>query len=662
MAINEQNEFLFLPINHRTLWEEGLLQDVVLCGEVGIALRTTNRYVPDYTIGRKELPLGINITDAAVGPCQTMYVLDATARTVYRYDHIESRYEQFVCLKGYCSEPTAIAYTYGGIIVADVSGQNRLLHFADLNGQLTWCVGEAEDSDGNPFGTGRNFKPSQLAIDSEWRIYVLDSARCRVIQFDAHGRYLAEIGAAELNGKQPSALTVSPLGTLYVLELQEQKVLEFMNGAFTSSFNVPLQSPSGLAFDSSDFLYMGENRKLIGGKEDRFLHPFDKQRVLQEVLSVYQGSVDKIMIDANDRMYIVNKETSQITVLRLETVLFKQPGSPLATGIYYSKTLDKTESRKPWHKLVIEAELPSNTQIEVSYLASDQLLSDIDQEIGWSPPQINPKQMLILDRKEQYLWVKLTLIGSDTQSPLIRSIQAVFPRTSYLRYLPVVYQEDDNSRDLLERYLSIFESFMNATERRIDTIARWFDADSVTGDYLRWLATWLEIAYDQNWSEDKLRSLIHAIPELYGKRGTRDGLEEMIQLFTGARPIIVEQFQLQCVKGTQNKLLLERLFGKDPYSFCMLMKPEQIHTEREYITVQRIVDTEKPAHTSGGVIQLQPWICLDLHTYVGINTNLTEPDSRMGSGVIQRDTVLLNDSPFGQVGSSKLISAFTVLT
>jgi len=224
-----------------------------------------------------------------------------------------------------------------------------------------------------------------------------------------------------------------------------------------------------------------------------------------------------------------------------------------------------------------------------------------------------------------------------------------------------LYQEDEESRDFLERYLSLFEAFLSASERRIDTIARWFDADSVTGDYLRWLASWLAIAYDENWPEDKLRDLIHEIPRLYGERGTRGGMEEMIRLYTGDRPYIVEQFQLQCAKNEAAAQVLERLFGSDPYSFCVLLKPGQIRSESEYATVKRIVDTEKPAHTCGGVTLLQPWIYLDMHTYVGINTVLTEPDFRIGSSVVQRDTVLMSDSPFGQVGSSTLKSDYTQL-
>ncbi|UVI27389.1 phage tail protein [Paenibacillus spongiae] len=663
MANNEQNEYWTLPLNHRSAWEEGIRVNVDTGGNDQLAIRTIRQYIPDDTIEANQLPKGITLTGLAAGHCRTLYLLDAAAKLVYRFDSIERRYERFVDLQGYSLNPIAIAYAHGGIIVADRDGPHRLMHFAELNGQLTWRAGEMEDSEGKPYVTvgGLPFHPERLTVDASGQIYALDITQGFVYQFDRHGRFLTPIGIAELSGKQPSAITVSANGTLLVLEPHEKKVYVFAQCVFVSSFEVTLASPSAMAMDRDGDLYIGESSNDPVSDEGQYLHKYSAEGEHLDVLSAYSGPADEIAADESRRLYIADQEAVRITVLLQSQVLNKLPGSPLAVGSYYSQAFDKTESISLWHKLVIDADIPINAQLKVSYITDNDPAINVSARTDWSAPQINPKRMLILHQQHQYLWIRLTLIGSETESPCIRSVQAVFPRKSYLRYLPAVYQEDENSRDFLERYLSIFEAFMTSSERQIDTIARWFDANSVNGDFLRWLGSWLAIAYDENWPEDKLRRLIHAIPRLYGMRGTREGLEEWIRLFTGDIPLIVETFQLQFAEDPDNIALLERLFGTDPYSFCVLLKPKQVNSESEYRTVQKIVDTEKPAHTSGGITWLQPYIYLDMHTYVGINTVLTKPEARLGTGAIPRDTVLQNPTPYGQVGSSTLIPAYTAL-
>ncbi len=79
-------------------------------------------------------------------------------------------------------------------------------------------------------------------------------------------------------------------------------------------------------------------------------------------------------------------------------------------------------------------------------------------------------------------------------------------------------------------------------------------------------------------------------------------------------------------------------------------------------SVRRIIDLEKPAHTTAGVVVLQPWIYLDMHTYLGINTFLSEPVMRLEvSSVISRDTVLTDMECSGQVDKKARLGVDTRL-
>jgi hypothetical protein len=139
---------------------------------------------------------------------------------------------------------------------------------------------------------------------------------------------------------------------------------------------------------------------------------------------------------------------------------------------------------------------------------------------------------------------------------------------------------------------------------------------------------------------------------LYKKRGTREGLEELIEIYTGNKPMIIEHFQLGCAENEELKTLSEKLFGVSmPYTFCVLLILSQTEIYGSQLkTVKRLIDREKPAHTVAGVMVLQPWIYLDMHTYLGINTYLSEPVMRLGiTSVIGRDTVLSDPEAAGQM-------------
>lgn len=261
----------------------------------------------------------------------------------------------------------------------------------------------------------------------------------------------------------------------------------------------------------------------------------------------------------------------------------------------------------------------------------------------------------------RYIWARIDLVGSELTSPSVQSLRVDYPRISYLRYLPAVYQDDERGRDFLERFLSLFEALFAGVEAQVDHIARYFDPNSqlASGEFLRWLSTWLAISPDNNWDDAKLRNLVKRASQIYKYRGTRTAIEDMIEIFTGDRPYIVEHHQTSCnawfakeirPEFADVKALYERLYGTNPFCFCVLLKPFPVKTEEQRQAVLRILDFEKPAHTCAGLLTLQPWIQLDAHTYLGINTYLSQPSARVDlNSAMPRDTVLDDPEETGQL-------------
>ena len=190
-----------------------------------------------------------------------------------------------------------------------------------------------------------------------------------------------------------------------------------------------------------------------------------------------------------------------------------------------------------WHKFIIDGEIPENTKIVVCYHISD----DAKTVESWSEALINPKDALILSlKKGQYIRFKFELSSADrVNTPKIQGLKVYFPRLSYLRYLPAIYQEDETSQEFLERFLSLLETYFWQLEKEIEEVSRCFDTKATPDEFLDWLSSWLGISLDENWSDIKQREFLNQAQELFKNRSTREGLREMIKLYLEDEPITV---------------------------------------------------------------------------------------------------------------------------
>lgn len=113
---------------------------------------------------------------------------------------------------------------------------------------------------------------------------------------------------------------------------------------------------------------------------------------------------------------------------------------------------------------------------------------------------------------------------------------------------------------------------------------------------------------------------------IYKLRGTRYALETLVRIYTGEKPIVLEYDQLQPIKQHQELgAVAELLYDTGRNGFNVLVKHEHADTEPKRATLQNIIDRVKPAFTVGRLIVLQPWVYMDLHSYLGMNTVLSEP-------------------------------------
>ncbi|MGH9972166.1 MAG: phage tail protein [Pyrinomonadaceae bacterium] len=257
-------------------------------------------------------------------------------------------------------------------------------------------------------------------------------------------------------------------------------------------------------------------------------------------------------------------------------------------GVFYSGTLDSGgEGNDCWHRLDLVADLDAGGTLDVSYATADDagLASAVDNIIkqetpvkertntleallDWKDPDVlrafspdeaaedaasqsNFRQrlshsMLFGTETKRYLWLKLALSGlAPGAKAAVREMRVYYPRLSYLRYLPAVYQEDPASREFLQRFLSMFETVFSGLEKTIERIPEVFDPEHTPKEFLDWLAQWLDLGIEEDWSPQVKKRLIRSAASLYQKKGRPDGLVEFIEIVTGKRPFIRESFEAE---------------------------------------------------------------------------------------------------------------------
>lgn len=328
-------------------------------------------------------------------------------------------------------------------------------------------------------------------------------------------------------------------------------------------------------------------------------------------------------------------------------------------------------------------------------------------DLDWrsvGPP--NPRDALLEDAEGRYLWVKVELVGTATTAPRVDTLRAYFPRRSYLRYLPSLYQGDAGSAEFLERFLALFESAFTDIEEEMAAATRYLDPDGIPGESIDWLAGWLALAPDDTWSTAEKRRLIAEAAALFKQRGTRAGLETLLSIYLDepqlppawewaidrqrvAIDARVERGELTTAEGERLKAIPEReLFLREQGDLsCIDDRNEELRGAYEQLVpcpqcfavlvrttigedaireVERLVEETSPAHAVGTVVPLYPSLRLTgadgetgHNAYLGINTGLVDRDFEVGETSLGTDSSLADPEGGVQVGDANRLGTDT---
>jgi phage tail-like protein len=338
-------------------------------------------------------------------------------------------------------------------------------------------------------------------------------------------------------------------------------------------------------------------------------------------------------------------------------------------GRLVSGPLDGKITGFSWHRIVLEADLPPATALEVETLTSDAPLEDarlaLEPETSWSRRIVltagQRPEVLIQSGPGRYLWLRLGLIGDGAASPRINAIDIAGPRDSSLRLLPEPFHEDPVSRDFLDRLLSYFDTTFAEAEARIARFPATLAPNAAPeGVFLAWLASWFDLRLLAVWPDSTRRAFLARADEISRKRGTIAGLKLVLQLHLGVSaplPAIIEGFRLRdyAARRTDAGAALVngrlRLGGLEiptggtradhAHRFLLVLPEALLPGPDDRQTLVDLVDAFRPAHAAWSLIVVPEGVRIGCQSSLGIDMVLGgKPSSTLGGMRLHMDARL----------------------
>ena len=102
--------------------------------------------------------------------------------------------------------------------------------------------------------------------------------------------------------------------------------------------------------------------------------------------------------------------------------------------------------------------------------------------------------------------------------------------------LPAVFQEDELTLQLV----AAFDELMAPVFVTLDSLEAYVDPGLCPDDFLDWIASWIGLVPDENWTVERRRRLASRAVPVYRLRGTVAGLIGHVELLFGERPEVID--------------------------------------------------------------------------------------------------------------------------
>lgn len=660
-------------------------------------------------------PAGIAVDEAG-----DVYLADPLGHRILRVGACETEGAALPCVSGPGSDPGMLDTPRGVAVgprrrlyVAD-SGNDRVQAFDLGTFQLVGVV------EGIP-------EPWDLAVDARGYLYVVAHATGELLKLDEDGvpdeLFAQTLAAQPTTPSAPGSLAVA------IVENEERLVVAdpgsptpllvyqtdgTFDGARTTAWNAALlgvladaSGPVGGVAVGAETLYVGD--EATGG-----VLAFSLDGAFLGRATGYGAGAAGLALDRAGRL-LVHPGTGRAARLQADTAALS--GSFRVGPIALSHPPGASTA---WQRLLADAQLPGSAHVRLFTLTSDRLanppplpegddptLVDATPLDVWRAAPTDALDLLVLNEPGPYLWIGGRLQAGDAGSPAIDRLRVEHDREGWLPQLPAIYARDDESRVFLERMLALTESALEDEAALLDGLPRllgaWSAPDgSGQGRWLDWLAGWLAFPLDERWDPELRRRAVAGAFELNGKRGTAEGLRELIRLSLGLETRVTEPgahawlwqlgsgasslgFTTQlagaeaqgAVLGTTAILgdselidddeLGAPLFDELASRFCVHVYASALRDDAALQALESLVERERPAETESHVCVIGPHARLGFQARVGVDAIVAAGPGRLqlgGTGALGVDSALPPRAPDepGRLGLEARVGITTRLT
>ena len=498
-------------------------------------------------------------------------------------------------------------------------------------------------------GAGRLERPQSLAADADGNVYVADAGSGRLEKLDPL------LGEPVAGFRSPSGVTAAEVAVLgdrvFALDASSARVHVLgPGGAELAYWDTGLTRPLGLAVSGSQVL--------VGDLARRRLLVFRPDGTPVGEAYGYEGPVAAVCPDGADRLLLHVGDAH--TPLRLSS-----RGAHRRRGLLWGGPFRNPSPRDhPRHlvRATVDGIGPgAHVALFVAERRDDSAPPDPDPDAenpfadaAWRSVAPDATETLLQGAYRDVLWLGMTFATEGTATAAVSQLRIDFDHEPYLRYLPPLYQRDHDSRELLARWLTVFESGFDRTRTAIEDLAQWLDEDAAPDAPLPQLAEAFRLTARRGTTAGlrqalRLRAGVEAVVEEpivqagWWALADADAPEEQAALSVlGARTTLAVGEPQGAVTGTTAVLDGSFLAAQEDYGRALFTDVAHQLTVRVYrgaayseaavAEVRAILDRERPAHTTYHLCVVEPCMRVGIQARVGVDAIVARgPEGRLGS-------------------------------
>jgi len=224
--------------------------------------------------------------------------------------------------------------------------------------------------------------------------------------------------------------------------------------------------------------------------------------------------------------------------LRVEALATLPEGTTLELSWFAT---DKTEVRDRLKAVSADESLPASLRVQ-KMLQDPDVRNGRTEFPGTSDVTRQDKESTfsgkLFDVSERYLWVVVTLTASmGSHLPSLSELAVLYPGRTLMENLPAVYQKEEESpNNFLRALVGVLEATTQGIDARIASMGSRIHPSTAPETWMDFIARWLGVPWDDGLSVAQKQRILQRAPDIAKGRGTRAGLEALIESLIPGKP------------------------------------------------------------------------------------------------------------------------------